>query len=110
MVTGSLLAALAAPAAFLAGPGGALGVLAGGGLALANFWWLQSRATAACVRGGARRTGWLAASGLRLGVVGSACAALLATGWAHPVALVMGLTVFPSVLVALALLGTPEVS
>ena len=110
VVTSSTLAALAAPAAWLAGLPGLLGVIAGGSIALVNFWWLRDRAAAACARGGARPTPWLAASGLRLGGVGGACAVLLATGWAHPIALVVGLTVLPCVLVALALSVAPEVS
>ena len=110
VVTVSILIALAGPAAFLAGLAGALGVVAGGTVALVNFWWLQGRATAACARGRARWTPWIAASGLRLGVVGVTCAALLVAGWAHPIALVVGLTVFPCVLVALAVGATAEVS
>ena len=106
----STLLALAAPAVWLAGLSGLLGVVAGGGLALVNFWWLQDRATAACARGGVRPTPWMAASGLRLGVMAGSCAALLATGSAHPIALVAGLTVVPCVLVALALGVKAEVS
>jgi hypothetical protein len=110
VVTVSTLIALAAPSAWLAGVPGLLGVVTGGGLALTNFWWLRERAAAACARGGTRSAPWMAASGLRLGLVGGTCATLLATGSAHPIALVAGLTVFPCVLVVLALGVTAEVS
>jgi hypothetical protein len=38
-------------------------------------------------------------AGLRFLAFGAACAVLLATGWAHPVALVAGLTALPCALV-----------
>jgi ATP synthase I subunit len=91
--TCALVAALAGPAAWLGGPTAALGVLAGGALAVVNFRWLVARAVAssAGVAGGA----WLVGAGLRLTAFAAAFAGLLALEWAHPVALLAGLTVLP---------------
>src|SRR2546430_13938934 len=54
-VTCALVAVLAAPAWWLGGPTAALGVLAGGVLAVVNFRWLVARAitSSAGVAGGA---------------------------------------------------------
>src|SRR2546429_9067074 len=54
-VTCALVAVLAAPAWWLGGPTAALGVLAGGALAVVNFRWLVARAitSSAGVAGGA---------------------------------------------------------
>jgi hypothetical protein len=77
---------------------GAAGVTGAGGLALLNFRRLArgaARATAGNVTGraylllGVRHLGMLAALG-----------ALLATGWVNPIAVVVGVTVLPPVLVA----------
>jgi len=38
-------------------------------------------------------------AGLRLVVFGALCATLLASGWAHPLALVAGLTALPCALI-----------
>jgi len=91
--TCALVAALAAPAGWLGGSTAALGVLAGGALAVVNFRWLAARAVAssAGVAGGA----WLVGAGLRLAAFAAACAVLLALEWAHPVALLAGLSVLP---------------
>ncbi len=96
-----LLAALALPAAWLGGPAGLYGVLAGGALALGDFWWLSARIDAVQAHGNAPRvSAWTATAGLRLGAVAVAVAALFATGWFHPVGLVTGLGVLPCALVA----------
>src|SRR5918996_5837967 len=91
--TCALVALLAAPAGWLGGPTAALGVLAGGALAVANFRWLVARAVAssAGVAGGT----WLVGAGLRLGAFAAACAGLLGLEWAHPLALLAGLSVLP---------------
>ena len=90
----ALGAALAVAAAWLGGPAGALGAAGGVVLALGNFRWLVSRATAAD-----GRALWSITAGLRFLAFGALCAALLASGWAHPVALVIGLTALPCALV-----------
>ena len=104
--------ALALPAAALGGAPATLGVVAGGGLGILNFWWLATRATAACqVLAGARSgAAWLIATGLRLAAVGVLCALLLLTGWIHPVGLLVGLTVLPVAAVAQGLRAAGEVS
>ena len=91
--TCALVAVLAAPAWWLGGPTAALGVLAGGVLAVVNFRWLVARAitSSAGVAGGA----WLVGAGLRLTAFTAASAGLLAFEWAHPVALLAGLSVLP---------------
>jgi hypothetical protein len=95
-------AAIAAPAAWLGGAPAGLGVLAGGALAIVNFRWLVARATAATAAlsavpgaSGAAASVWLVGSGLRFGASLAACTLLLATGWAHPIALLVGFTLLP---------------
>jgi hypothetical protein len=99
--TGYLVAALALLAAWVGGAAAAVGVLAGGGLALANFRWLAGRVLALGEVGGAAPAGgWIPGFALRLAAMGVATAVLVATGWAHPVALVAGLTTLPCAVVA----------
>ena len=92
---------LAALGAWMGGIPAGLGVLAGGILAVMNFRWLVARASAATAYGAAAGSGnaaasaWLLGSGLRFGACLGACTVLLATGWAHPIALLVGLTVLP---------------
>jgi hypothetical protein len=100
--TSVIVVALALPAAWVGGLTGALGVLAGGLLGVVNFWWLSGQALAACaaVTGAARRDVWVLLAALRLMVVAALCAVLFVTGWIHPVALLVGLTVLPCALIA----------
>lgn len=100
--TTAIVVVLALPAAWIGGPSAALGVLAGGLLSAGNFWWLSRQARAACdaVTGAARCDGWMLLSGLRLLVAAGACGILLVTGWIHPVALLVGLTVLPYEVIA----------
>jgi hypothetical protein len=74
-----------------------LGVLAGGAIAVADFWWLSARVNGLTQ---AQASAWVAAAGLRLGGVAVAVAALFLTGWFHPVGLVIGLAALPCALVA----------
>jgi len=99
--TAIVLAALAGLAAWLGGPSAAVGVLAAGGLTVGNFWWLSRVATAAGAPGGAppQVSGWVFAAGIRFLVLFAAFAALCAGGYAHPVAVVIGLTVLPCALI-----------
>jgi ATP synthase I chain len=104
--TCAAVTALAAAGAWVGGTPAGLGVLAGGTLAIVNFRWLVARASAATALGVAPGAGdsaasaWLVGSGLRFGACLAACTALLATGWAHPIALLVGLTILPCDLIA----------
>ena len=95
-------ALLAAPAAWIGGAPAGLGLLAGGALAIINFRWLVARATAVTTvlsatpgTGSAAASVWLVGSGLRFGASLAVCTLLLATGWAHPIALLAGFTLLP---------------
>jgi ATP synthase I chain len=98
--TCAVAAALAGPAAWVGGAPVGLGVLAGGALAIVNFRWLAARAAAAtaaasATTGNDAASAWLVGSGLRFGASLAACTLLLATGWAHPIALLVGFTLLP---------------
>lgn len=97
--------ALAAAAGGLAGGPAALGVLASGALTIANFLWLARGAAALRADGASRvRAGaWALAVGGRLTLLAAALGALLASGWAHPVAVVAGLAVLPAAVIAAGL-------
>jgi len=86
---------LAIPAGWFGGPTVALGVLAGGALAVVNFRWLAARAVAVASSAGVAGGAWLVGAGFRLAAFAAACALLLALEWAHPVALLAGLSVLP---------------
>src|SRR5262245_27427022 len=97
-------AALAVPAAWIGGAAAGLGVLSGGALAIVNFRWLVARAAAAtsatASTGDAAASTWIVGSGLRFGASLAACTLLLATGWAHSIALLVGFTLLPCDLIA----------
>ena len=82
--------------ATLGGAPAGLGVLAGGGLALVNLWWLARRAVAASETSISL---WSLGAVVRLAGVGGAVAVVLGTGVAHPLGVVVGLTVLPCVLI-----------
>ena len=60
-----------------------------------NFRWLAARAVAVASSAGVAGGAWLVGAGLRLAAFAAACAVLLALEWAHPVALLAGLSVLP---------------
>src|SRR5438552_16614024 len=95
------IVALAVPAAWLAGPSAAIGVVAAGALTVGNFWWLSRAAWTASdpAAGRVLAGGWMLATGGRFVVLFAAFAVLCANGWAHPVAVVVGLTVLPCTLI-----------
>jgi ATP synthase I chain len=95
--TVAIVALLCAPAAWLGGGPGVVGVAAGGALGLMNLHALAGAAFAVSGRlsGRAVSGAWLAVSGLRFIVLLVACAALFTTGWAHPLGLLAGLTILP---------------
>jgi hypothetical protein len=101
-----LLAAVAAGAAVLGGAPAACGTLAGGGLVVANFRWLTSSALAASAGADpGRGARWLPWALLRFAALVAGAGVALVSGWAHPVALVVGLTVVPCAVVAAGLRG-----
>lgn len=99
------LVPLAAAALYLADLPGLLGVLAGGGVALASLLLLNMgcRRGLALWSGGRVHPLWVLSLGLRHLSFFAALGILLWSGYVHPLGLVAGLTVFPPVLVALAL-------
>lgn len=101
-------AVLAAPAAWLAGSEGAVGAAAGVGLAVGNFRWLAARVPGMTGTATAARSLWSLGAGLRFAIMTAACAGLLASGWAHPVALVAGLTLLPGAVLAHGLRAARE--
>ncbi len=103
--TCAIVASLAAAAAWLGGASAALGVVAGGALAVVNFRWLAARAVVAAAAGAAPGAAWVVTAGLRFIVTTAACAALFLTGVAHPVGLLAGFTTLPCTLIARGLAG-----
>jgi hypothetical protein len=95
----AIVVALAAVAAMLGGARVGLGVLAGGALAVGSFWRLAGD-VAGLASGSAASGRWLIASALRFGGLAAATGVLLVLDWAHPAALVVGLTILPCDLVA----------
>jgi hypothetical protein len=129
--TGAAVLLLALAAAWLAGASGFVGVAGAGAITVANFWWLArgvsatittppltppplesgsgsvsarstAPATAPAVAGRARAV-WILAAGGRFLALVAAFAVLCAMGWAHPVAIVVGLSVLPCDLIAVGL-------
>jgi len=103
---GVAVAVMTAGAWWLAGAPAAAGVGGGGAIALVNFRWLARdvrRATAAVVEGGAG-IGRIGRVGLRQLVTFGALGLLVAQGWAHPVAVGVGLAALPPVLLVQGLL------
>ncbi|HEU5195395.1 MAG TPA: ATP synthase subunit I [Methylomirabilota bacterium] len=86
---------LALAGAWLGGLPGALGVLAGGLLALGSFRALAARAAAATAS-----TAWLLTAGLRFAGVTAVAAVLFVQGWAHPLAVLAGYTILPVIVIA----------
>ena len=99
------LVPLAAAALYLADVPGLLGVLAGGGIALVSLLWLAMgcRRALALWRGGRVHPLWVLSLGLRQLCLFATLGVLLGSGYVHPVAVIVGLSVVPPVLIALAL-------
>jgi hypothetical protein len=110
LATAVVVAALALPAAWLAGAPGALGLVAAGALTVGNFWWLSRAAASAGDPAAPRRevAGWIVGAGARFAVLFASFAALCAGGYAHPVAVVVGLSVLPCALIAQGLRSARE--
>ena len=104
------VAALSVAAGWAAGVEGAAGVAGGGAIALLNFRWLaRSMANvAALVRHGGSAGAGVRGAWLRhLSTVG-ALGLLLGSGWTHPLAVVLGLSVLPPILIAEGLRAARE--
>ena len=99
------LGVVALVVAALGGVPAGVGVLAGGALGLGNLWWLARRAVAAS---DIRVSLWSLGTVLRLAAIGGAVAVVLGTGAAHPLGVVVGLTVLPFVLIARGLASASE--
>ena len=98
---GVVFLAAALVAASLGHPGIALGIVAGGALGVLNFRWLARSAAqvTSALGGGPVRGWWLLAAGVRFLVMFAALSAVLATGWAHPLALMAALAIVPALLI-----------
>lgn len=100
------VAAMTAGAWWLAGVPAAAGVGGGGSIAIVNFRWLArdvGRATT-LIAEGSTGVGRISRVGLRQLFTFGALGVLVAQGWAHPVAVVVGLACLPPVLLAQGLL------
>jgi hypothetical protein len=111
IATAMLVVALAVPAAWLGGSSAAIGVLAAGALTVGNFWWLSRAAVGASDPASLRSDvgGWMLGAGVRYAVLFAAFAALCAGGYAHPVAVVVGLSALPCALIAQGLRSAREI-
>ncbi len=111
-VGAACLLPLALAGFLLAGPHGGLGVLAGGAIALGNLWLLArgSDRTFGLVTGRRVPPLWVLSLGLRYLALFGTLGLLLWSGGIHPVALIVGLSVLPPVLIAYALRSSREVS
>ncbi len=101
-------AALAGPAALLGGLDGALGAAAGAGIAVVNFRWLAARLTAGLDAGASVGALWTLGALLRWGALAGAVTLALVSGHAHPLGIVLGLSVLPAVVVAHGLAAARE--
>jgi len=111
VATAIAVLALALPAAWLAGATAAVGVLAAGALTAGNFWWLSRAAVRAGDPAAPRRetAGYVLGAAARFAVLFAAFAALCAGGYAHPVAVVIGLGVLPCAVIAQGLRSAREI-
>src|SRR2546430_7796623 len=80
-----LVAALAAPAGWLGGSTAALGVLAGGALAVVNFRWLAARAVAVAASAGVAGGAGPVRARLRLAPLAAAWPAIRRAPHSNPV-------------------------
>ena len=102
--------AVTAAAWWIAGAEGAAGVAGGGAIALVNFRWLAKSAARMAALAREDRSavvGWRRMSLRHLLTVG-ALGFLVGGGWAHPLAVIVGLSVLPPVLVAQGLFAARQ--
>ena len=105
--TAVAVALVALVAVWLAGARAGFGVVAGGALVVGNLWWLAGVAGSAA-RANTRRSRWALAAAARLAVIAVACAVVFVSDLAHPVAVVIGLTVLPCALIVQGLRAARE--
>jgi hypothetical protein len=94
IASAALLLPLSVAAALLAGRAALLGILVGGGVTLGNLLWLSHASDP--FRG---RPLWFLSVGLRYLTLFAALALSLWSGRVHPLALIVGLSVLPPVLI-----------
>lgn len=102
--------ALTAAAGWIGGAQWAAGVAGGGAIALVNFRWLARSVADIAALAGEDRTavvGWRGMWLRHLLTVG-ALGFFVGGGWAHPLAVIVGLSVLPPVLVAQGLRAARE--
>src|SRR3990167_2122265 len=106
----AVVMALSAVAGWAAGVEGAAGVAGGGAVALLNFRWLARSVANAVVlvRDGGSGGAALRGAWLRHLSTAGALGLLLGRGWAHPLAVIAGLSVLPPILVAKGLRAARE--
>ncbi|MBI2554552.1 MAG: ATP synthase subunit I [Candidatus Rokubacteria bacterium] len=107
----STVVAMAAVAGWIGGLEGAAGVAGGGAVAILNFRWLaRSVATVVARVRGEGRSGGVAFRGIWLRHVTTlgALGFLLGSGWTHPLAVIIGLSALPPVLVAQGLFAARQ--
>jgi hypothetical protein len=103
VATGAGAVMIALPFAWLSGSPGALGILAGSALAVLSFRCLAARADVAAAAPGFAGALWYVGAALRFALVAAVAGVLFVSGWAHPVALLAGVTLLPCALLALGL-------
>ena len=101
--------ALAFAATWVFGARAGLGVIAGGAFALGNVWWL-ARGALSISDPKLAQARWSLSVALRFLALAAAVGVVLGTGLAHPVALVVGLTVLPLALIVEGLRGAGTAS
>lgn len=100
----ALLIPVSVAAALIGGAAGGFGTMAGGLLSLGSFHWLtRGVRSAGAFFGGRAHPLWAIGLGLRYMLLFGAIATLLGTGIAHPVGLMVGLSVLPPVVIVVGL-------
>jgi hypothetical protein len=102
--TGCVVAVLTLLAGWAAGLPAAVGVGTGGTMAIVNFRWLSRRVIGVLGQADAPVVGWVFGFGVRFAALAVAIGALTASGWAHPVGVVVGFTLLPCTLIRRGLL------
>jgi len=108
LTTAVALLPLAVAGGWLGGVAGAVGVMAGGALAVGSFRALVARTTA--TTRGTSVVPWPLAAAVRFGAVVAVATGLVAWGWAHPLAVLAGYTTLPFAVVLHGLRSAQEES
>lgn len=102
------VAVLAGISACLGGAAGAIGAAAGGGIGILSFRGVVRAGTTLCSGTGASASGAAFLAGFRYLASFGALAAVLMSGWAHPLAVMAGLTVLPASVIVRGLAAARE--